>query len=99
MPTVKLLRTTLGGYEVFNLTSAVLAEFFKTEDLSAEIDDVTTVFSTSVPYFAGTLRVFVGGILQGSSYVTESDPGTGEFTITTAPQSYNESLIVVYIAA
>lgn len=51
-------------------------------------DGVTTVFAVKFPYIAGTLNVYLNGLLQRSGIdFTESDPDAGEFTMTSVPYS------------
>lgn len=54
--------------------------FIWKETPSGTIDDINTTFSTSQPYVAGSLQVFVNGLAQ-SGMVTETNPATGEFDI------------------
>jgi hypothetical protein len=79
-----MLRTTFGGYEVFNLTSEILAAFFKRgDDLTAQANGVATLFTATDPYVADTLVVTIGGIRQAN--VVETNPATGTFTLPYAP--------------
>lgn len=55
--------------------------------LAGLVNDVNTIFTVSEGIYAtGTLRVFINGVLQqnGVSW-TETTPGSGTFTFTTAP--------------
>jgi len=61
-------------------------------------DGATTVFSVTDSYVAGSLRVWMNGLLQRPTIeYTESDPSAGEFTFTDAPLT-GDSLFVEYIS-
>jgi hypothetical protein len=100
MPTVRLLRTTgIGGYETFNLTSAVIGAYLTINDLSGLVDG-RTLFNID-PYVAGTLEIFLEGINQTgvAGYVISEDPGAGEFELSTPPLPGQVPMIVRYVAA
>lgn len=46
-----------------------------------------TSFTTARSYVPGTLQVFVNGIAQGPTHITETTPSSGVFTLDTAPES------------
>lgn len=51
-------------------------------------DGVETVFTIPYPYIANTSRLLINGLLQRINIdYSESDPATGEFTLTSAPVS------------
>ena len=62
-------------------------------------DNSTTAFTTSQPYVAGTLQVFINGLNQGSAYLTETDPLTGAFTLGTAPLATDDFWVSYWLAA
>lgn len=104
MPTVRLLRTSMGGYEFINLTSALLNPFFRKVDISAQVDGFATTFSTAVvaiPFVAGSLELLLGGELQnGYIGVTITEhPALGTFDLNFAPQVVNLPLVVRFVAA
>lgn len=100
MPAIKLLKTTLGGYEVFNLDSTLLATFFKAGvDISPQCDGVATVFSLpgGDQYVSGTLLVFLNGICQNATgWITLFSPGAGTFTVS-APPLLGDTLLICYL--
>lgn len=59
----------------------------------------TTVFTIPWPYIGGTISVYVDGIFKtpGTAF-TESDPATGEFTMTTAPSNGSQLYVTAFIA-
>jgi hypothetical protein len=59
-------------------------------------DGAETVFSTPFGYISGTLQVFLNGLVQrpGTDF-TESDNVAGEFTMTSAPISTDNLVVVV----
>jgi hypothetical protein len=61
---------------------------------SPATDGATTVFTLPFGYVAGTLEVYLNGLIQrpGTDY-TESDNVAGEFTMTSAPET-TDNLIV-----
>lgn len=59
------------------------------------VDGSNTSFFTSQPYIAATLQVYINGLAQ-SFEVTETDPTTGEFTISPAPLT-GDDLVVSYM--
>lgn len=103
MPTVKLLRTTMGGTEFINLTSALLGPFFAFVDISVQVDDIVSTFSTAnspdpaVPFVAGSLKVWLGGTLQnGYSGVTITEhPGSGTFDLNFVPLTTRDLPMVI----
>lgn len=104
MPTVRLLKTTLGGYELFNLTSTVLASFFIKTDISSQITGSAVNFYTSLPvatpYISGSLDIFLDGVLQNHvpGYIVAENPATGFFQVSTPP-SVGQILVIRYIQA
>jgi hypothetical protein len=52
---------------------------------SPATDGATTVFTIPFGYIGGTLQLYVNGLLQEASAFTESDPPTGEITLTFTP--------------
>ncbi len=71
-------------------TSTVFGASYSGEPTPAT-DGVTTVFTIAFPYIAGTLRVVRNGLEQEKGVAfTESDPDTGEFTMTSAPLTTDE---------
>ncbi len=61
------------------------------DDLSAQCDDVTTIFIvTNDKYRGGSLRIYLNGVRLNEGVTKdyiESDAGIGEFTFTVAPES------------
>lgn len=53
---------------------------------SPATDGVTTVFTIPFSYIGGTTQLYVNGLLQDGNY-SESDPSSGEITLSFAPAS------------
>lgn len=69
------------------------------EDLTAQVDGVTALFTTSIPYLPGKARVYVDGVLQNYNPLTqvaETNPAAGTFTLATVP-FVGQNLVVDYI--
>lgn len=97
MPSYKMLRTNMGGYEVFNLDSPTIAAFFKIYVATSQVDDVTTVFTLGGDsFFAGSVAMYLGGIRQNN--FVETNPATGTITVTPAPLVTDGPLEFTYIA-
>ncbi len=60
---------------------------------SPATDGVTTVFSIPFGYIGGTLQLYVNGLLQDSDAYSESDPPTGEITLTFTPVATDELFV------
>lgn len=113
MTTVRLLRTTMGGYEFINLDSVLFASFIGKFDISDQVDGVATTFEVKdadgnvVPYVAASLEVFLGGVLQNdfiepttsNPYMAEDNPAAGTFTLIPAPTTAQGKLRVRVIRA
>ena len=114
MPTVKLLRTTVGGYEFINLTSDMIASFLRKVDLSVQVDGVRLEFCTGtgidnpIPYVGGTLEVMLAGVEQNGVMTNDvvpvpvltEHPGLGTFTLSFIPDpSMHLPMIVRYVIA
>jgi hypothetical protein len=108
MPTVRLLRTTgIDTYDVFDLTSAILASKIKKDDITVQIDGIVSTFSTAnspspaVPFVAGTLELIMGGALQNGvpGVVITEHPGTGTFDLNFVPIVPNGPYAIRFIAA
>ena len=70
----------------------------KQETPAGAIDGVNTTFTTTRPYVAGTLMVFVNGILQAPTDDYAESPPT-VFTMVSAPSSgggYTDKVRVAY---
>jgi hypothetical protein len=71
------------------------------ETPSGNIDGANVDYTTSLSYQAGTLRVWLNGILvragDDDGWV-EDDPGAGTFHMNDAPRMYDQ-LVVRYIEA
>lgn len=92
---VKLLRTTMTGYEVFNLLSSDVAAFEARRDLTAQVDDVAVTFTTPENFAAGTLEVYLGGVMQND--VTEHPGGNlNQFSLSRAPMTVDGALEALY---
>jgi hypothetical protein len=65
------------------------ASLISSEVPTGTINSVNTTFTVqSAKYAAGSLQVFVNGLLQApTTHYTESDPATGEFVFTDAPET------------
>ncbi len=61
--------------------------FLRKEDLTSQVDGITDAFLTGDPYVAGSLEVYLDGVLQNAviGYVTEDDPTTGAFSLGSVP--------------
>jgi hypothetical protein len=72
---------------------------------SGSVNGTNTVFYVSLPYVAGSVRIWVGGMLlqhqDTTEGIIESDPATGEIEFYTAPTggSQPDVLHVRYIEA
>jgi hypothetical protein len=58
-------------------------------------DGSVTLFTLAHRYVAGTLQVWVDGILIPASAVTETDPAAGTFTLSWAPDA-DEQILTAY---
>lgn len=68
---------------------------------SGAVDDSNVIFTTSQPYVAGTLSVFVNGLLFRADWAdgwTETDPAAGTVTLKIAPMT-GDSVQVYFIPA
>lgn len=65
--------------------SFTLADHFPREDLSSQIDGVTSTFTLSAGYQATSLAVYIDGIRQNG--VTELSPTAGTFQLSSIPAS------------
>lgn len=103
MPITKVLRTTIGGYEVWNFASADMALYFRyAEDHSPECTAsgyVRVAFTALTPFVPGTLRVNLGGVRQPAGYVTAQNGALGTFTLAVAPGASDMPLDIDYIRA
>jgi len=101
MPTVRMLRTTLGGYDVFNLTSAIIDQYQKVMDVTSQVDvpPGNTLF-TIVPFVGGTLEVFKAGLNETgvAGYITEN-PGAGTFSLSSPPDPVSDIPLIVRFTA
>lgn len=62
--------------------------FHSDETVTGSVNGSNTSFTTTSPYMAGTLEVFINGLRQArTTHVTESSPTTGVFTLDVAPQT------------
>lgn len=68
---------------------AVGGNFFHSDEtVTGSVDGSNTSFTTSSPYLAGTLEVFINGLRQArTTHVSETTPASGVFTLDTAPQT------------
>jgi hypothetical protein len=60
-------------------------------------DGTTTVFTIPFAYIAGTTEVYMDGLLQrlGTDY-TESDPGSGQITMSSAPRAVDNLIVTCF---
>lgn len=61
--------------------------FVRKQAVTGTINGVNKDFVTAAGYVGGTLEVFINGVRQKISDVTETNPGAGMFTLDTAPLS------------
>lgn len=69
------------------------------ENESSQVTGVATLFTTSVPYVAGKLKVWLDGVLQNYNppgRVTETNPALGQFTLSSAPR-VGQKLVVEFV--
>jgi hypothetical protein len=69
------------------------------ENESSQVNGTAVLFTTSVPYVAGKLKVWLDGVLQNFNppgRVTETSPGAGTFTLSSAPRS-GQKLVVEFV--
>lgn len=80
----------------FDETSSVITG----EVPTGTINGVTTLFTVqSNKYVAGSLQVWVNGLLQApSTHYTETDPTAGTFTFSDAPET-GDNVLVAYMVA
>lgn len=71
--------------------AAPYGAFYSGEPSPAPPDGLTTVFTIPFGYISGTSAFYINGLNQrlGTDY-TESDPGSGEFTLASAPSASDE---------
>lgn len=62
------------------VTPAQVVALLRLDDLTSQVNGVTTTFRTTFPYQPGLLWVWVGGAIQ-FGIATESSPTTGTFTL------------------
>jgi hypothetical protein len=76
----------LADYEVSSSTYTVgTNSYIAKEAVTGSINGSNAVFTTARAYIAGSLQVFVNGLMQSQTMVTETTPSTGTFTLDTAP--------------
>lgn len=68
------------------------------EGVTESPDGSRTTFTCARAYIGGTLQVYVNGLAQGQSYITETNPGAGTFTLDTAPLT-GDNISVSYMYA
>lgn len=79
----------LVDYEITDLTWTFGAtDLVTNETPSGLVNSSNTAYTTGSSYIAGTLEVYINGVSQkrGTDF-TETTPGDGDFTMTTAPTS------------
>lgn len=64
------------------------------ETPTGAVNGSNAVFTTSQPYVAGSLMVYINGLAEGF-FVTETNPATGSFTLDIAP-STGDNIFVSY---
>lgn len=93
--TVKLAQLTAGTGIVVTPGAGSLAIAIAAPEVgqtpTGTVNGVNTVFTTATAYRTGTLRVYVNGIRQKTSYFSETTSTT--FTFTTAPSTGDEVLV------
>ena len=76
----------LADYEVSNsVISQGTNTFITKETPSGSINSSNTTFTTARGYVGGSLEVFVNGLAQASTQITETSPSAGTFTLDVAP--------------
>ena len=86
----------LADYEVSNsVISQGTNTFIVKETPSGSVNSSNTTFTTARAYVGGSLEVFVNGIAQGSSHITETSPSAGTFTLDVAPTT-GDNIMVAY---
>lgn len=86
--------TTTSTYTVTGSNSLV-----RKQTVTGLINGVNASYTTAVAYMGGTLEVFVNGIRQGISHVTETSPAAGTFTLDKAPDTGDVVEVAYMIAA
>jgi hypothetical protein len=98
MPAYKVTfvpQQTLPAADLNTNFQALIDSWFLEDDLTANVDGIATVFTTTAPYVAGKLRVYVDGLkLQRGVDFTES--GSQTFTLLGTPLSVGQRLLVEY---
>ena len=64
------------------------------ETPTGAVNGTNAVFTTANPYVGGSLQVYVNGLAQGT-FVTETTPSTGTFTLDVAPTA-GDNIFVSY---
>ncbi len=82
-----------------DVTSFDEEALYMIEDLTTQVDGITALFTTSIPYLPGKIRVYLDGVLQNfnpTTRVTETSPAAGTFTLASVP-FVGQNLVVDYI--
>lgn len=86
----------LVNYVMGNQTYLVGSNSLVTDETpSGSVNGVNTTFTTAQPYIGGSLQVFVNGVKQKRvTHFVETTPSTGSFTISDAPQTGDDVMVV-----
>lgn len=91
----------LDGVDLLTSPAEPVEEATVIADISSQVTGSATSFTTPAPFAAGTLRVFLDGVLQNfvvasPTRVVVVDNVTGEFTLSTPPY-VGQQLVVEYV--
>lgn len=68
------------------------------ETPSGSVNGSNPDFTTLLPYVGGSLQVYINGLAQ-SGFITEDNPGAGEFSLDTAPETGDDIKVAYQYAS
>jgi hypothetical protein len=78
----------LVDYEVSNTAYSVgTNSYIAKEAVTGSVNGINADFTTARPYIAGSLQVFINGLMQSHTQVNETNPATGGFGLDASPAS------------
>lgn len=76
----------LTDYMVGNQVNSVgTNSYIAKEAVTGAVDGSNALFTTARAYIGGSLQVYVNGLMQAPTHVTETSPSAGTFTLDVAP--------------